>query len=79
MFSNNYPDSKSELGFVTDYYISSDAVTVEFQNTYLNDNFIDNDLKDDTYKKMNERYVLGSGLNSGFYFKKKISILRQFF
>jgi uncharacterized protein DUF5723 len=73
LFSNNYPDSKSELGFVTDYFIGSDAVTVEFQNTYLNDNFIDNELKNKSFDKMDDRSVLGSGLNSGFYFKKSMA------
>ena len=72
-FAENYPDANSEIGIEADYFISSDAVTVEFQNTYLSDNFIDNDLKDESFGKMDDRAVLGSGLNGGFYFKKKIS------
>lgn len=71
VFGRNYPDSKHEAGFAADYFISSDAVTVEFQNTYLNDNFIDNDLKDQTFKKMNGEPVLGSGLDAGFFYTRR--------
>ncbi len=71
IFDSNYPDRQKEVGFAGEYFISSDAVTVEFQNTYLNDNFIDNDLKDKTFKKMNGEPVLGSGLDAGFYYSSR--------
>ncbi len=71
-FDKNYPDSKAEAGAFIDYFISSDAVTVEFQNTYLNDQFIDNELKNKSFDKMDSRSTLGSGLNGGIYFKKQI-------
>lgn len=71
LFGENYPDSKSCVGIDGNYFISSNAVTVKFQNSYLNNKFIDTSLKDASLNKMKDVNRLGSAYNAGLYYRHK--------
>jgi Family of unknown function (DUF5723) len=70
-FSINYPDARHQIGMGSDYLMASDAVTVEFQNAYLNNEFIDTDVKDGSLENMDDRAVMASSLSAGLWFKKR--------
>jgi hypothetical protein len=70
-FSINYPDARHQAGMGSEYLLASDAVTVEFQNAYLNNEFIDNEVKNGSLENMDERAVMASSLTAGIWFKKR--------
>ena len=69
-FSVNYPGLRYSVGLDGNYQIASDAVTVEFQNTFLNNGFIDSEMKDASFSNMDDRAVQAAGFNTGFTFSK---------
>jgi hypothetical protein len=70
-FRINYPDSRCSAGLTGDYLIASDAVTVAFQNAYLNNEFIDTDLKDASLDNIEDRAVMASKYAAGGFFQKR--------
>jgi len=70
-FSKNYSDKKNTIGIAGDYQIASDAVTVEFQNAFLNNSFLNTTIKDGAFTNMDDRSVMASRVSEGIYYKRK--------
>lgn|GEM_PF-1918348 len=69
LFENNYPGKKNAAGIDANYFISSNAVTTKFTNSYLNSKFLDAEIKDGSLEKMKDKNSLGSELNAGIYYR----------
>ncbi|MBK8876594.1 MAG: hypothetical protein IPN13_23020 [Bacteroidetes bacterium] len=69
-FKNNYTTATTEIGIDANGLIGSDAITTKFMNTYINNEFIEQSVKDGAYTKMDDRSKIGSYLNAGAYMKK---------
>ncbi len=64
-------DTMYALRFDYGQAIASDAITNQFILTYLREDFIDSDLKDEVSKNLDEKNLLGGYLNAGFAFRSK--------
>ncbi|MBK6641630.1 MAG: hypothetical protein IPG39_10520 [Bacteroidetes bacterium] len=62
-FKNNYTTATTEIGIDANGLIGSDAITTKFMNTYINNEFIEQSVKDGAYSKMGDRSKIGSYLN----------------
>ncbi len=66
-FEENYPEARVVAGLYADYFVASDAITVEFQNAYLRGDFIDAELKDRSLEKHDDRNRVASVVNGGAF------------
>ncbi len=72
-FINHDKDSVAAVRFDFDYEVSSDAITNQFINTYINAKFINVDLKDKVSDKLKATNHIGSSLNTGISYRSKAS------
>jgi hypothetical protein len=71
LFENSYPDKKNSISIDANYFISSNAITNQFTNAYLNQEFLTTEIKDKSLENMKDENVLGNELNAGIYYSHK--------
>src|ERR1035437_1098570 len=76
-FDKTYANNKSTLSINSDYLFNSNAITSEFINTFFQNGYISNAIKDRVSSKLTIENRLGAEFNNSIYYKYRPDTLTK--